>query len=111
MNLFKDILTDKIEKTDKYDKYFDDRFSTDNYYTLNIPNGWKPEFIPEDANFDNGKYKYNITYTKKENKILYHFYIEYDALKLTKDEFCLYNDLVKSLNKSFKQTVSLIKED
>lgn len=110
MNLFKDVLTDKIKKTDKYDKFYDNKLSYDNYFNLQIPKEWKIDYIPENVKFQNKFFKYDIEYLIKDNIIFYHFYVEYNAVKLTKDQFLLYNDFIKSLNKSFRQSISLIKK-
>lgn len=111
MNLFKYVLTKKIKKTDKYEKHFTNHISYDFYFTLKIPEDRQVDYMPKNEEFSNSMYNYKIEYADRGNEIHYHFFISYNTLILKKEDFRLYNDLIESLYKSYRNSVSLVRKE
>ncbi|MCW3083188.1 MAG: transglutaminase-like enzyme predicted cysteine protease [Bacteroidetes bacterium] len=80
-----------------------------NITTLNVPVGYKPEYIPQSTSYGNDVAGYSSTYTLKGNKIVHtsSFYINTLILKVA--DFEKYNKVLSEQTKANKQTVSLKK--
>jgi len=77
--------------------------------TLNIPAGYKAEFIPQSVSFGNDVAGFTSSYIIKGNKIIHisDFYI--NTLMLQVSDFAKYNKVLTEQIKANKQAVSLIK--
>lgn len=76
---------------------------------LNVPPGYKPEFIPESKRFENEVAGFSSTYIFKNNQIVLKNDIYFNILLLEVADFDKYNKVLSELIKSNKQAVSLIK--
>lgn len=110
MNIFKDVLTDKIDDDKESLLMFLMKNSYQYYVELELPENYKVNHIPENANFENEYYKYDIKYSLKDDKhLIYELYVHYNTLQLRKEEFYLFNDFSKSIYKNFREVVILEK--
>lgn len=77
--------------------------------TLNIPAGYKPDFIPQGTSFGNEVAGFESSYILKDNTIIHisDFYI--NTLILQVADFSKYNKVLTEQIKANKQAVSLIK--
>ncbi|MBL0330657.1 MAG: DUF3857 domain-containing protein [Bacteroidetes bacterium] len=77
---------------------------------LNVPPGYKPEFIPENKRYENDVAGFSSEYTFKNNQIILKNEIYFNILMLEVADFDKYNKVLSELIKSNKQAVSLIKQ-
>jgi uncharacterized protein YpmB len=77
--------------------------------TLNIPAGYKPDFIPQSTSYGNEIAGFTSSYVLKGDKIIHtsEFYI--NTLMLQVADFAKYNKVLTEQIKANKQAVSLIK--
>lgn len=76
---------------------------------LNVPPGYKPDFIPENKRFGNDIAGFSCAYTYKNNQIILISDIYFNFLMLEPADFKKYNQVIAEHTKSIKQAVSLIK--
>jgi len=76
---------------------------------LNIPDGYKVEFVPENASFSNEYLSFNIEYIVSDKKIIYKQLFKLDYLSLNLKQQIEVNDIIKKAEKSFKEIVVLKK--
>lgn len=79
-------------------------------YSLNIPKGYKVDFIPEKETFIHEKFDYSISYEIVDSQIIYHFILNTKYLTLEKSDFEQYNNFLTSLKKSYKESIILTKK-
>ncbi len=81
------------------------------YYTteLEVPEGYEVEYVPEDENFENDLIKSSISYTQKNNKIIYRHSIEFNFLILSLEEQKQVNQLIDQAEKAYKKVIILKK--
>lgn len=77
--------------------------------TLNIPPGYKPEFIPKNVSFGNEVAGFSSFYVFKDNKIILISDLYINTLILQVADFEKYNKVLTEHIKANKQAVSLIK--
>jgi len=78
-------------------------------YQYEIPTDYKVEFIPENVKTESDFATFDIQYKVQNNVILVSQKIEYKALLLEKKEFEQWNSFIKSLNKTYNQSLILSK--
>ena len=111
MNIFKGILVNKIKKDRVYPMRFAMKNTYQYYIKLEIPKGYLIDHIPNNVNFANKIYKFNIQYqSQKNNYLIYNLYVQYNTMQLNKKDFELYNELTKTINNNFREVVILKKE-
>ncbi|MCL7752248.1 transglutaminase domain-containing protein [Polaribacter sp. Z022] len=110
LNLNKDLSTYKTDKKRKnaieydYKKYY-------SYTTvLEIPKGYKVDYLPEAVKVANKLINCEISYSIKENKVLYHQTIELNFLTLSIEEQKEVNKQIKTIERNYKEIVVLKKE-
>jgi transglutaminase-like putative cysteine protease len=77
--------------------------------TLIIPEGYQPEYIPENGSYSNKVAGYSSTYRLNNNKIIYTLDFYTNFLLLPISDFELYNKVINEQIKANKQMVSLLK--
>ncbi len=110
MDLDKNYKEMKIDTSSLYapienDFYFTERF----IYSLEIPDGYRIDYVPEGGSFNTPEFGYKITYTKKEDKVIMEKLIRFEFLLLKEDKFEQWNKMIKQLNKHYRSTVALKK--
>lgn len=77
--------------------------------TLNIPEGYEVDYIPENVDLSNNYITAKIQYTKSPNQIKYTHSIELDFLSLNLEEQKEANALIKKVEKGYKEIIVLKK--
>ena len=110
LNLDKSPLSFKIPEEDILPKEYDYK-SIDQYsYTLEIPEGYVADFIPEDLRIDNEQFSVKITYKLIENRITYTQVLRFNYLELDKEQQIEYNKTIKQLSKAYRESIVLKKK-
>jgi hypothetical protein len=107
LNLNKDISRFKTDKKRKtaieydYKRYF-------NYATkLEIPEGYKVDYIPETVSFSNDFITCEISYVLEGKNIMYNQKISLDFILLSLDQQKEVNKLIKRVEKNYKEIIVL----
>ncbi|MEO9571128.1 MAG: transglutaminase-like domain-containing protein [Polaribacter sp.] len=110
LNLNKDLSFYKTDKKRKnaieydYQRYF-------SYTTkLEIPKGYKVDYIPEAVKVTSDYLTSEITYSEKENYVIYNHTIELNFLVLSLEQQKIVNKQIKKIEKNYKEIVVLKKE-
>jgi len=109
LNLNKQLSYFKTKKDRKNEIEYDYK----NYYeyntTLKIPEGYTVEFIPDNVKAKNDYVSSSITYTHNNNQITYKHTVKLDFLSLNLTQQKEVNDLIKKVEKSYKEIIILKK--
>ncbi len=92
------------EGIERNNNYYEDQT-----YELQIPNGYKAEYIPADSKYENSLFGYSISYRQTGNTIVLHKRISNLFYILPPAHFAEWNAMIKSLNKSYNDSVILKK--
>ena len=110
LNLNKDLSYYKTDKKREnaiefeYKRYFE-------YTTkLEIPKGYKVDYLPEAVKVSNDLLTCEITYQQKENEVIYNQKISLNFLILSVDEQKEVNKQIKKIERNYKEIVVLKKE-
>ncbi|GAA3600126.1 DUF3857 domain-containing protein [Flavivirga amylovorans] len=109
LNLIKDLSSYKTKKDRKHDIEYDHT----NYYsyttTLNIPEGYAIDYVPENVSFSNDYLSSTINYTVNNNTITYNHTYSLDFISLNLDQQKEVNAVIKKTEKAFKEVIVLKK--
>ncbi len=111
LNLAKDVIDLKIKKEDKLDKEYNYKTSFDYYYILEIPDGYHINYLPKNTTLVNDLYSAHIEYTLDENQIIYHHDFITNFLILKKADHAGFNDFLDQLDKAYKESIVLKKNN
>lgn len=112
LNLFKGMLTEKIDTSRIAPKKFKYKNSYKYTVQLHIPDDYHLKYLPEGIDYDNGIYKMQIAYSHPEDHIVeYELYSHYSTLLLQPKDFNKYNAFLKEIYKNFRRTVVLEKNN
>ncbi len=90
-----------------FDKEIDYK-STKTFRTLlKIPEDYEVDFIPENANFEDDKFHFKITFKQVDNQIIIAKQLIIDTLKIEAKRIDIWNNFIRSLSKANKQTIVL----
>jgi len=109
LNLNKTLSNFRITDDRKNEIEYDYKKLYDYTVVLNIPEGYKVEFVPENASFSNEYLSFNIEYNVSDKKIIYKQLFKLDYLSLNLKQQIEVNDIIKKAGKSFKEIVVLKK--
>ncbi len=109
LNLVKVMSEGKIDKKRKTDLEIKNKGISFYFVEFDIPNGYKVDYIPEDATEDIGFASGYIKYKLIGNKIQYEHKLVADFLILKKEMQVAYNKMAKEIEKSYKEVVVLKK--
>lgn len=110
LNLNKDISDLKADKKREYAIEYDFKRYQSYVTKLNIPEGYKVDYLPENVSFSNDLITCSISYELKENVVLYHQNIILNFLILTKEQQLELNKLIKKIEKQYKEIIVLKKQ-
>ena len=74
---------------------------------LEIPEGFKIEYLPEGTHFENERFHFDIQYIAKGNKIIQEKNIYFNFLVLEKEEFDIWNQMMQSLVEAYREAIVL----
>lgn len=80
-------------------------FATSDFYSLDIPEGYDVEYLPQDASYESPMLSFSVSYTRSENSILFNRKLKRSNLLLTADQFDSWNKAVKSLSTAYKESI------
>jgi hypothetical protein len=99
--------TDKKRKNAiefKHKKYF--AYTT----TLEIPEGYKVDYLPENIDVSNDYISSKIIYSLEDDAVNYHHVVKLKTLTFTKEQQSEVNKLIKKIEKNYKEIVILKKQ-
>ena len=76
---------------------------------LIIPEGFQVDYIPENVNIENKLFSASFTYEQKDKKIIYTHKLKFDFLILNIEDQHEYSDLLKKVEKAYKEIIVLKK--
>src|SRR5690606_6483708 len=107
LNLNKELSNYKTKDDRKHEVEYDYK----NFYSYKkthyITDGYYVEYIPNSISYTNNLLSSHITYTKNENSIIYNHSANLDFMNLNLDEQKEVNDLIKKIEKEYKEVVIL----
>ncbi|WP_338789909.1 DUF3857 domain-containing protein [Bernardetia sp. MNP-M8] len=110
MNMEKAFSNDEIEKDRKSPIENDYLFKANNDIFLQIPEGYEIEYLPENSDFNNDLFGYNIEYKKEGNKIKFTHNYYKNYLLLNNESFEDWNKMIKEVNKAYREVIILKKK-
>ncbi|WP_338769098.1 DUF3857 domain-containing protein [Bernardetia sp. ABR2-2B] len=110
MNMEKAFSNDEIENDRKSPIENDYLFKANNDIFLEIPEGYEVEYLPENSNFKNDLFGYNIEYKKEGNKIKFTHNYYKNYLLLNDESFKDWNKMIKEVNKAYREVIILKKK-
>lgn len=111
MNLEQSLVSRKIKKNRKNPIKLTKTLSLSNDYSIEIPDGYQVDYIPENFSFNsNDDFSADISYTQSENKINYHFSACVNTLWIKNEQFEDWSKLLKKLQSNYKENVILSKK-
>lgn len=110
LNLSQDITYFKTEDDREYDKEMKYKSYYDYQTALVIPEGYTIDYLPENFSLHNDFFDFDITYTQKENRIIYSHQLEMKFLSLNPEQQKEVNAAIKKSEKNFKEVVVLKKQ-
>ena len=109
LNLNKILLKKNIEDGRKTDIEIDYKNSYTYVNELTIPKGYTVDYLPENVSFKNDLLSASITYVQKDSKIFYTHHVTFDFLILPKEAQKTYSNLIKKVEKAYKEIIVLKK--
>ncbi len=97
----------KSKKDRKDDREYRYKSSERHVNVLEIPEGMKASYIPEDFRVSNDFFMCSISYAQMDNKIIYELKVDLDFILLTLDQQMELNKLIKKAEKNFKEVIIL----
>ena len=99
----------------KEDRNNDIEYDYKNYFSyttiLNIPEGYKVDYIPKNVSVTNNLLTSNITYTSKNNSITYKHDVSFNFITLNLKQQEEINSMVKTIEKADKEVIVLKKNN
>ncbi|MGQ1787280.1 MULTISPECIES: DUF3857 domain-containing protein [unclassified Saccharicrinis] len=87
-----------------------DFYCTERYITeLEIPEGYEVTYMPKDNSFSNPEFEFSIQYKKTDNTVILEKELKFKFLILLEDKIGEWNKMIKTLNKSYRNTLVLKK--
>ena len=78
-------------------------------YKFKIPDGYTVDYLPANAEYAGKNFGFNIKYNREKAYIYLEKTVYVDELVMDKNEFGDWNDMIKQINKAYKETVVLKK--
>jgi hypothetical protein len=110
MNLENSSIGDKIDKKREIPVQNKYKLALQNENTLEIPEGWSIDYIPEDLQIDNEFIQYESKYEQKDNKLILHQKTTVSFINMTKEHFELWNESITKIKKNQNEVV-IIKQN
>lgn len=109
LHLTRDLQNSTIKPERKLPIEFPHHGETKYSVVLNIPAGYKVSYLPENVSFKNDRFGFVTEYKRSGNKIILTQKLYSNILILNKEDFDMWNKMVKDLNKAYSEVVVLTK--
>lgn len=109
LNLNREITSFKIDKPRKTAVEYEFTKTYDFKNTLEIPEAYEIEYLPENFKVSNDFFSAEIKYSQEGEKLVYEFKAVLDFIILTPDQQSEFNNLLEDLEKAFKEVIILKK--
>ncbi|MFB6317624.1 MULTISPECIES: transglutaminase domain-containing protein [unclassified Saccharicrinis] len=110
LNLDKEFAEYKIDTTFSCRPFANDfKFNETTISSLEIPDGFKVSYVPENISYQNPYFSFKIEYSQNNNRITQHKTIIMNLLDLEPKDFSEWDKMILELNKAYNQTVGLEK--
>lgn len=105
------VYSDKLIDVEKrrFSKKIDHKFKKVYTTTLNIPEGYTVNKLPEELKFENDDFGFEISYLRKGDQIIQNKTLYVNTLQVQNENFELWNQFIKSLVKAYKKSIILEK--
>jgi len=107
LNLNKSICKNKIGPKRELPYEFNNQQESNLIFYFSIPDNYKVSYLPEDMHFDNRLGSFTTHYTVNKNEIVYTHTFQIKTLLIYPDEFSEWNEFIKALDKSYKESILL----
>ena len=107
MNLETSNIGKKIEKDREIPVQNKFSIAFNNENTLEVPEGWTIDFIPENILIENELLSYESNYEVKDNKVILYQQTSISFLNMSKEHFELWNESIKKIKKNQNEVVIL----
>lgn len=95
----------------RYDREFEQKHQLLYIIELEIPEGYRVDYLPGAAQVNNHKFgSFYFTYQQQGNTIILNKKLVLDTLMLHKADMADWNTFIDKLNKAYKETVVLVRE-
>jgi len=105
LNLERYLTTLKLKKDREVPVLFTNTKKIKQNFTLEIPQGYAVEFLPENSSGIYDGFGFQMEYKKDDDKIIYQVTIDLDILILNKDQFVQWNSFLKELEKGYNNSI------
>lgn len=110
LNLLKVYYNQIINPDRKVPMEMDYKFSANEVYYLEIPDGYDIEYMPPNAHLETGLINFDISYEQTGLTIRVNQRFENNILLMTQDQFEVWNKAIKVLSNSYKESIILKKK-
>ena len=110
LNLVKIYYNQIINPERKVPMEIDYKFSANDVYYMDIPEGYEVEYMPPNAQLETGLINFAISYEQTGSTIQVNQRIENNILLMTLDQFDVWNKAIKELSNSYKESIILKKK-
>lgn len=110
LNLVKIYYNQIINPERKVPMEIDYKFSANDVYYMEIPEGYEVEYMPPNAQLETGLINFAISYEQTGSTIQVNQRIENNILLMTLDQFDVWNKAIKELSNSYKESIILKKK-
>jgi len=111
LNFNRNWLLFKVKRDRKNPLFLQYNTLVDQKYILKIPEGYDLDYLPNNFNYESDNYKYSICYTHKGSEITYTQKIDVNTLFIHNKEFDEWSKFIGGLEKAYKQTILLKKNE
>ncbi|GAB1855284.1 hypothetical protein MHTCC0001_01170 [Flavobacteriaceae bacterium MHTCC 0001] len=109
LNLNKELKSYKIDEDREIPIEYDYKSHFSYTTTLNIPDGYTVDYIPENVAIDNELITTTISYSKNNNTITYQHDVTLNFITLSLEEQKQIHNVVKTIEKAYKEVIVLKK--
>jgi hypothetical protein len=109
LNMERSLSDFRIDDKRKYPIFFEYTANYNFEAVLEIPEGYKIEFIPTDKKYENPDFGYSIKYTLNDNKLIYEHNHYRNTLMIGYQKLTTWKEFINKLENDYKETVLLKK--
>ena len=111
LNLEKSFQDFKLEKDRKVAFELDFKQTFKNLVSLEIPEDYEVDYLPEPYQFDHELFSFETSYRKEGNKVILDHQVKTNFLLLDKKDFTEFNQFVRTINEAYSEAIVLKKRN